>query len=313
MPPTRAFNGPEAFSRLLLANTGISLALGGLSPCHHSSLRAQPWLGVPDLSGIDHGAREQVRRFFEGTVAQLLFMRHVLLAKPVMDGYPPSSLELTDAAIRHQPSSWDPKSAPILVLKAVREDEDDPGMPFRVLAHLAVDTRPPEPLARHWARSFSAEDAILLAILDEPDGVNALLADLDPSHHETFHAHHALALTHFLEDLVGARDRVNPHLPGWNQVLSALKQDADDPFLVVAELARRGYSSDPTEMGHWARHSRYFLELPYNGRDPVEDFGHAPEHFLAEPVEDQLPLPSDLDRHLIWCAINAANRNRTCR
>jgi hypothetical protein len=164
---------------------------------------AGPWLGVLDFQGVRRAEREVLEPWFFRHAEPLLLVRHLLLARPLLDDV---FIELTAQALEVMPEGWRDAPRPILFLAPAGRVR-----PERRRQYVDALSRLHIPLVAAgsdlWAiREFDVELLVALAQLSDAAERAAFRASLDPSQTRLFDQQLPAAEAAVLDDLVGARD-----------------------------------------------------------------------------------------------------------
>jgi hypothetical protein len=164
---------------------------------------AGPWLGVLDFQGVRRAEREVLEPWFFRHAEPLLLVRHLLLARPLLDDV---FIELTAQALEVMPEGWRDAPRPILFLAPAGRVR-----PERRRQYVDALSRLHIPLVAAgsdlWAiREFDVELLVALAQLSDAAERAAFRTSLDPSQTRLFDQQLPAAEAAVLDDLVGARD-----------------------------------------------------------------------------------------------------------
>lgn len=197
------------WTRMLSVTAGACAAAGAPGP--GTRIRGTPalqwlegpWLGLIDFDGLRRDEREALASWVFGDAEPLLLVRHLLLARPLLEEI---FIELTPQAVAAMPEGWRESARPILILSPAGR-----GRPERRREYLDALSRLRIPLVSRgselWAiREFDVDFLVAMAELADPRRRSSFRAAIDPSQTRLFDQQIAVAQAAVLDDLVGGRD-----------------------------------------------------------------------------------------------------------
>lgn len=197
------------WTRMLSVAGGARAAAGAPGPGTRLAGKAAvewidgPWLGLFDFEGVRRAEREVLMPWLLQHAEPLLMVRHLLLAKPLVDDV---FVELTAQAREAMPEGWRDAARPILIFAPAGRSRLERRREYvDALSRLRI------PLASGgsalWAiREFDVEALTAVAQLSDAFERAAFRRGLDPSQVHLFDQQLPLAEVAVLDDLVGARD-----------------------------------------------------------------------------------------------------------
>jgi hypothetical protein len=197
------------WTRMLSVTAGARAAAGAPGPGTRVRGNAAldwisgPWLGLLDFEGLRRAEREALEPWLWQHAEPLLLVRHLLLAKPLLEDV---FIELTPQALEAMPEGWRDAPRPILILTPAGR-----ARPERRRQYVDALSRLSIPLAAAgselWAiREYDVDLLVALAQLSDADQRAAFRSALDPSQTRLFDQQLPLAEVALLDDLVGGRD-----------------------------------------------------------------------------------------------------------
>jgi hypothetical protein len=283
------------WTRMLSVTAGACAAAGAPGP--GTRIRGTPafqwidgpWLGLVDFDGLRRAEREALEAWLFGPAEPLLLVRHLLLARPLLEEI---FIVLTPQAIAVMPEGWRESARPILILAPAGR-----GRPERRREYLAALSRLEIPLVSRgselWAvREFDVDFLVAIAQLADADRRAAFRAAIDPSQTRLFDQQIAVARAAVLDDLVGGRDEETA-LALDVDALSSLNPQAH-PLAVYAAVERahnrRRAATDRTQFAGRTAEARLSARgFPEMARPCTEEF--ASRANALAPL-----LPGDLQR-----------------
>lgn len=227
------------FTRMLSVTAGARAAAGAPGPGTRIKGKAAqawidgPWLGLLDLKDVTRAEREVLVRWLDQHAEKLLLVRHLLLARPLLDEV---FIELTPQALVAMPEGWRDAPRPVLILSPAGR-----ATPARRREYVDALSRLRIPLTSAgsslWAiREFDVELMVALAQLRGEAERAAFRGALDPAQRRLFDLQVPAAEAALLDDLVGGRDEESP-LALDVESLSSLNPKAH-PVAVYAAVER---------------------------------------------------------------------------
>ncbi len=283
------------WTRMLSVTAGACAAAGAPGP--GTRIRGTPafqwidgpWLGLVDFDGLRRAEREALEAWLFGPAEPLLLVRHLLLARPLLEEI---FIVLTPQAIAVMPEGWRESARPILILAPAGR-----GRPERRREYLDALSRLEIPLVSRgselWAvREFDVDFLVAIAQLADADRRAAFRAAIDPSQTRLFDQQIAVARAAVLDDLVGGRDEETA-LALDVDALSSLNPQAH-PLAVYAAVERahnrRRTATDRTQFAGRTAEARLSARgFPEMARPCTEEF--ASRANALAPL-----LPGDLQR-----------------
>jgi hypothetical protein len=248
-----------------------------------------PWLGLVDFDGLRRDEREALASWLFGDAEPLLLVRHLLLARPLLEEI---FIELTPQAVAAMPGCWRDAARPILILSPAGRSR-----PERRKEYLDALSRLRIPLVSRgselWAvREYDVDFLVAMAELADPERRSAFRSAIDSSQTRLFDQQIAVAQAAVLDDLVGGRDEETA-LALDVDALSSLHPQAHPLALFAAvERAhnRRRPDADRTQFAGRTAEARLSARgYPERARPCTEEF--AGRASAIAPL-----LPGDLQR-----------------